>query len=164
MSMLCEQIERFIREMMDEALEIELRRNELASHFNCAPSQINYVLATRFTVDRGYLVQSKRGGGGYVRVVRLRVQPEAYLLHLVRERLHLSVSQPEAMAITSTLRSQGWIAPREERLIDSMLRDEALTVPVGAKDAMRAGMLRAVVMEILESRTNLMLTDAADPY
>ena len=55
--------------MTQDENEIELKRNELAEYFNCAPSQINYVLATRFTPDHGYLIQSRRGGGGgYIRI------------------------------------------------------------------------------------------------
>ena len=65
---------RFIKALMaDETPEIELRRNELAEHFQCAPSQINYVLATRFTPDHGYVIESRRGGGGYIRIVRMEI-------------------------------------------------------------------------------------------
>ena len=64
MRLLSDSIEDFIKTLMeDETYEIELRRNELAEHFQCAPSQINYVLATRFTPDHGYVIESRRGGG-----------------------------------------------------------------------------------------------------
>ena len=66
MRLLSDSIEAFIKTLLeDENREIELRRNELAEHFQCAPSQINYVLATRFTPDHGYVIESRRGGGGY---------------------------------------------------------------------------------------------------
>ena len=71
MAQLSDTIERFIKDLMSEDAHVELRRNELAQHFGCAPSQINYVLATRFSVDHGYLIESRRGGGGYVRIVRM---------------------------------------------------------------------------------------------
>ena len=67
MAQLSDTIERFIKELMSEDAFIEVRRNELAQHFGCAPSQINYVLSTRFSVDHGYLIESRRGGGGYDR-------------------------------------------------------------------------------------------------
>ena len=70
MAQLSDSIERFIKELMEEDAQIELKRNELAQHFGCAPSQINYVLATRFSVDHGYIIESRRGGGGFVRIVR----------------------------------------------------------------------------------------------
>ena len=65
MAQLSDNIEHFIKELMCDDTHIELRRNELAQHFGCAPSQINYVLATRFSVDHGYIIESRRGGGGY---------------------------------------------------------------------------------------------------
>ena len=64
---LSDSIERFIKTLLEqEETEIELKRNELAEYFGCAPSQINYVLATRFTPDHGYVIESQRGGGGYI--------------------------------------------------------------------------------------------------
>lgn len=72
MRLLSDSIEDFIKALMedeqDQQQAIELRRNELAEHFQCAPSQINYVLATRFTPDHGYVIESRRGGGGYIRI------------------------------------------------------------------------------------------------
>ncbi len=65
LAQLSDVIEQFIKDMLDEGAQIELKRNELAEHFGCAPSQINYVLATRFTLNHGYIIESRRGGGGY---------------------------------------------------------------------------------------------------
>lgn len=61
-------IEKFIKDLMEEDNSIQIQRNELANLFSCAPSQINYVLTTRFTIDRGYYIESKKGGGGYVQI------------------------------------------------------------------------------------------------
>ena len=73
---LSDAIEQFIKTMLtQEAPEVELKRNELAEYFNCAPSQINYVLATRFTPDHGYIIESRRGGGGYIRIFRMAQDP-----------------------------------------------------------------------------------------
>ena len=80
MAQLSDTIEKFIKDLMEEETHVELRRNELAQHFGCAPSQINYVLATRFSVDHGYVIESRRGGGGFVRIVRMRESPEGNLL------------------------------------------------------------------------------------
>ena len=66
-------IENFIRELFGAENSIELRRNELASYFNCVPSQINYVIQTRFTTERGYIVESRRGGGGHIRITRVKI-------------------------------------------------------------------------------------------
>ena len=70
---LSDTIEQFIKTMLvEETQEIELKRNELAEYFNCAPSQINYVLSTRFTPDHGYIIESRRGGGGCIRIFRMK--------------------------------------------------------------------------------------------
>ena len=70
---LSDTIEQFIKDLMqqEQQAEIDLKRNELAEYFHCAPSQINYVLSTRFTPDHGYVTSSQRGGGGYIRIVRI---------------------------------------------------------------------------------------------
>ena len=81
MAQLSDSIEQFIKNLMEEDRQIDLKRNELAQHFGCAPSQINYVLATRFSIDHGYVIESRRGGGGYVRIIRIqRIGPDRGLL------------------------------------------------------------------------------------
>ena len=81
---LSDAIEQFIKTMLtQEAPEVELKRNELAEYFNCAPSQINYVLATRFTPDHGYIIESRRGGGGYIRIFRMAQDTSEHLLYLL---------------------------------------------------------------------------------
>ena len=85
---LSDTIEQFIKTMLThDENEIELKRNELAEYFNCAPSQINYVLATRFTPDHGYLIQSRRGGGGYIRIFRMQQDTSEQLVYLLEERV-----------------------------------------------------------------------------
>ena len=79
-------IENFLTELFGDENSILISRNDLAQYFNCAPSQINYVLSTRFTVDKGYAVESKRGGGGYVTLIKL-TDDEHYLSELVTNSL-----------------------------------------------------------------------------
>ena len=71
MASITDKIELFINELMNNSNSIQIKRNELANLFNCAPSQINYVLMTRFTIDRGYYIDSKKGGGGYVQITKI---------------------------------------------------------------------------------------------
>lgn len=74
MANLADKIERYLKEHLSRTEILEVRRAMLAALFDCAPSQINYVLTTRFTPERGYLVESRRGGGGYIRIIRLNIK------------------------------------------------------------------------------------------
>ena len=89
MSILADKIEQFIlHKLLEEEEEnIVLRRNELADELDCAPSQISYVLSTRFSNDKGFLVESRRGSGGFVRIVRLRPKQQDRTPVLLEERL-----------------------------------------------------------------------------
>ena len=142
-------IESFIKEMLgDDSPEVELKRNELAEYFGCAPSQINYVLATRFSPDQGYLTESRRGGGGYIRIVRVVQSGQQQLGYLIRERIGDSLSEEEAMRILSALRDRGAITAEEAELMASAVGSRALSVPVSAeiKAAMRAKIMKSMLM------------------
>ena len=76
-------IENFIRELFEDENSIELKRNELAGYFNCVPSQINYVISTRFTTERGYIVESRRGGGGHIKITRISMSRNDALRHVL---------------------------------------------------------------------------------
>ena len=127
MAQLSDNIEHFIKELMCEEAQIDLRRNELAQHFGCAPSQINYVLATRFSVDHGYIIESRRGGGGYVRIVRMQERDEGNLLDALLSRVGNSVTEETANAIN------------------------ALALPVSAKDVLRAAVLRNMLIQVFRN-------------
>ena len=77
-----DQIAKIIEEMLDRSGgTAEVRRNDLASQIGCVPSQINYVITSRFTPERGYIIESRRGGGGFIRIVRVRMTANEYLMH-----------------------------------------------------------------------------------
>ena len=117
MAQLSDSIEQFIKELMCEEQHIELRRNELAQHFGCAPSQINYVLATRFSVDHGYIIESRRGGGGYVRIVRMQEREEGNLLEALLNRVGNSVDEDTANAIITHLKDLKLVTVNEAKLM-----------------------------------------------
>ena len=114
MRLLSDSIEDFIKALMedeqDQQQAIELRRNELAEHFQCAPSQINYVLATRFTPDHGYVIESRRGGGGYIRIMRLASTSREELLQSLYQRIGMSIRSADAMKIVDHLESEKVVA------------------------------------------------------
>ena len=76
-------IEEFIKEMFLEDDFIEIQRNDLAQYFNCVPSQINYVISTRFKPSQGYYVESRRGGGGHIRIQKVNITKSNYLMHAI---------------------------------------------------------------------------------
>jgi transcriptional regulator CtsR len=150
MSVLSDTIEKFIKNLMSEYEgRIELQRNELAQHFNCAPSQINYVLATRFTPDKGYIIESRRGGGGYIRVVRLRVDQGDHLVKLVTTRIGEEISERDAQDVICRLAESGAVTERERALMSAAVSDKALGVPVSIKGIIRAGILRQLIFVLL---------------
>ncbi len=148
---LSDSIESFIKTLMSqEEPEVELKRNELAEYFGCAPSQINYVLATRFSPDHGYIIESRRGGGGYIRIVRVVQSGAQRLMYLVNERIGDSITEAEAVRLIHQLVEQGLIAPGEGDVMRAAVSQQAMAVPIpdAIKDAMRARSLRTMLTTI----------------
>ena len=151
MAQLSDSIEHFIKDLMHEDAHVELRRNELAQHFGCAPSQINYVLATRFSVDHGYIIESRRGGGGYVRIVRMQSRGESNFLELLLNRVGNSLDEETANAIISNLRERNMVSAREAALMRSAVSRSALALPISAKDVLRAAVFRNMLVQVFKN-------------
>ena len=149
MKPLTDSIEAFIKSLLEEGqAQVDVQRNELAQYFRCAPSQITYVLSTRFTPDHGYVIESRRGGGGYIRIVRLRESRGSNLLYLINKRIGNTISLRDSEAIISQLLESEVITDNEARLMRAAVSTEAISLPVALKDALRAGVLRAMLLEI----------------
>ena len=151
MAQLSDSIEQFIKELMSDDAHIELRRNELAQHFGCAPSQINYVLATRFSVDHGYIIESRRGGGGYVRIVRMQNRGEKNLLETLLERVGGSIDEDTANAIISNLYERKMVTRNEALLLKASVARNALALPISAKDVLRAAVFRNMLIQVFRN-------------
>ena len=148
---LSDAIEQFIKTMLtQEAPEVELKRNELAEYFNCAPSQINYVLATRFTPDHGYIIASRRGGGGYIRIFRMTQDTSEHLLYLLHERVGDSIDALAASHLVQQLRERERVTDGEAAMMNAALSPQALSLPLPAemKDALRARILKNMLLEV----------------
>ena len=148
---LSDSIESFIKTLLsDESDEVELKRNELAEYFQCAPSQINYVLATRFSPDHGYLTESRRGGGGYIRIVRVVESGSRRLMYLINERIGDSLSEEECVRLISQLKEQEIITADEAALMVASVSTRAMGVPVqdSLKNALRARMMKSMLTSI----------------
>lgn len=157
---LSDTIESFIKTLLSqEETEVELKRNELAEYFGCAPSQINYVLATRFTLDDGYVIESRRGGGGYIRIVRVAESTQQRLTYLINERIGTAISQEEALRLIGQLCQQQVITPSEGEIMRAATSSQALAVPIpdGVKDALRARSLKTMLMAV--ARQNRSVTE-----
>ncbi len=151
MAQLSDNIEQFIKDLMHEDARVDLRRNELAQHFGCAPSQINYVLATRFSVDHGYIIESRRGGGGYVRIVRMQTRSESGFLDMLLNRVGNSISEETANAIISNLAEKGMVTGNEAALIRSAIARSALSLPVSSKNVLRAAVFRNMLIQVFRN-------------
>ncbi|HOA91812.1 MAG: CtsR family transcriptional regulator [Bacillota bacterium] len=134
-------IEKHILELLNESQKdyIELQRRQLAETFRCVPSQINYVLQTRFTPERGFIVESRRGGGGYIRIVRLYEEPD---WELVKAKLKTRVKRDEVQPILNLLVEEEIIQPDEARLIDLIIKTEEENLD----DRLRAMLFRSLVV------------------
>ncbi|HHW47553.1 MAG TPA: CtsR family transcriptional regulator [Clostridiaceae bacterium] len=151
MARLSDIIEAFIKEMID-AMDgtIEIQRNELANQFNCVPSQINYVIDTRFTIDKGYYVESRRGGGGYIKIKRAKInRPENYLMHTITS-MGDSISQQSAEVFINNFIDYEVISKREGLLLKAAISDKILgAVPLPKRDELRADLLKNMLMSLL---------------
>ena len=148
--LISDNIERLIEKMLDDGGGLaELRRNDLASQLGCVPSQINYVITSRFTPERGYITESRRGGGGYIRIVRVNMTGNEYLMHFFQV-IGDSVDEKEARAYLINLRDNGLITDREARLIASAVSSGALgKLDKDEKNKVRADILRHVILTLL---------------
>ena len=102
-----------MKEILGDSAQIEIRRSEIANHFDVVPSQINYVIKTRFTIQNGYLVKSKRGGGGYIRIERVNLLDNIDVLNSLIQTIGDSIRERDAFAIVQTLYDEKVITQRE---------------------------------------------------
>lgn len=148
---LSDSIESFIKALLEQDnAEVELKRNELAEYFGCAPSQINYVLATRFSPDHGYLIESRRGGGGYIRIVRVVHSGAQQLMYLMNERIGDAIGEQEAGRLIAQLVDQRQLTPAEGDIMRAAISSQALALPLpdAMKDALRARSFKAMLSSV----------------
>ncbi|MEY8441969.1 CtsR family transcriptional regulator [Lactobacillaceae bacterium 24-114] len=141
-------IEKYLKQILDKSSQIEIRRSELADHFDVVPSQINYVIKTRFTIQHGYLVQSKRGGGGYIRIERVNLLDDVDMLDSLIQAIGDSVSERDAIDIIQTLYDEKVLTRREGDLILAALSKQALNV----NDCKLEAQLRARILISIVNR------------
>lgn len=148
MAKLSNSIEEFLNELIEEANgALEIQRSKISDHFNCAPSQINYVLTTRFTPYKGYYVESRRGGGGFIRIVKVEFQDHEKSLDLFRDFIGDSITKDKSDLLIKELRRRDFISSREAELIRVSLSDRSLSLSDN-RNILRANILKNILLVI----------------
>ena len=141
-------IEEFLKEMLKTEDELEIQRNELAEQFNCVPSQINYVISTRFKPSQGYYVESRRGGGGHITIKKINVTQSNYLMHIVTS-IGDKITAKEVDIFISNFLSDDIVTEKEAKLLKVATSDNVLTVPIEIKDNLRAKIFKNMLINLV---------------
>lgn len=142
-------IEEFIKDLLKEDDELEIQRNELAEQFNCVPSQINYVIATRFKPSQGYYVESRRGGGGHIKIKKINVTKSNLIMHTINS-MGDSITGNEVDIFISNFLSYGIVSEIEAKLLKVATSDNVLIVPQEIKDRLRASIFKNMLLNLVE--------------
>jgi len=136
-------IAKMIEDMLNETEGmIEIQRNDMASKFGCVPSQINYVITSRFTSERGYIIESRRGGGGYVRIIKKQIHKNEYLMHFfyaIGGELELNT----ALTFVNNLYANEIITEREKNLM-------TIALSFIENNFLRADIMRQIILSVME--------------
>lgn len=140
-------IEQYLKKVleMSEKEIVEIKRSEIADKFQCVPSQINYVINTRFTMEKGYIVESKRGGGGYIRIMRVQTYDFAELIDQLLSLIENRISQNSAEHVILRLVEEEVISQREAKIMLSVIDRSVLYIDLPYRDELRARMLKAML-------------------
>ena len=140
-------IEEYLKNILKDSPHqaIEIKRSDLAEKFQCVPSQINYVIKTRFTVEKGYIVESKRGGGGYIRIRRIQHVTHAQLIDEILYLIQPEVSQSKAADVIERLIEHEVITERESELILSATDRKVLAFPLPLRDEVRSRIMTSML-------------------
>ncbi|RKN65163.1 CtsR family transcriptional regulator [Paenibacillus ginsengarvi] len=144
-------IEQYLKNILQQSPNgvVDLQRSELADRFQCVPSQINYVISTRFTLEKGYLVESKRGGGGYIRIQQVELpSKEAIHVHIF-STVGEQIDQATAEGIIYQLAEGCFISTREANLLKAAMSRDVLKLKLPQRDEVRASLLRAMLIALL---------------
>lgn len=144
-------IEEFLKQLIEESKgkTIEIQRNELARYFDCSPSQINYVLTTRFDYAQGYYIESQRGGGGYIKIKQLIFDEEDNIYHIIMKEIGDRITQNQGNRLIISLLNRGVISSREAEIMRAAIDDTALISPFNIKDQIRANIFKNMLAALL---------------
>jgi transcriptional regulator of stress and heat shock response len=140
-------IEGYLKSILEQEQDgmAEIKRSEVAEKFQCVPSQINYVIKTRFTTERGYMVESKRGGGGYIRIVRIRPNSRIELIDQVVRGLDGGSTQSMAEDVIRRLIDEDVLTEREANMIHAAVHRQTLLSQLPERDLLRSRIMQAML-------------------
>lgn len=147
-------IEEYLKSVLAKHEEIEIRRSEIANRFDCVPSQINYVINTRFTIQQGYLVESKRGGGGYIRINRVKMLDEVELIDHMIDVIGSSINEKDGIMVIQSLFTEELISKREAKLMLIPIDRTMLTGETRIDNRLRANILKTMLESLRYQELN----------
>jgi len=151
MSNISDLIEQYLKSLISNSQEdfVEVQRSQLALRFSCVPSQINYVLTTRFSTGHGYLVESRRGGGGYIRIVKIPLDQRVGLILNICDLIGDAITQNEAEGLLRRLVEEELISLREARVMQAAVGRFPPVLAAQAQESLRAAILKAMITAVL---------------
>lgn len=141
-------IEHYLKQILEQSGQVEIRRADIALRFNCVPSQINYVIKTRFTIPKGYVVESKRGGGGYIRIEKVQLLEDVNLLEELHDGIEDQLAFDECVAVIQTLFQQNKLTKKEGELFLAVCHNQTLQLNLKDANQLRSRMMKALLMRL----------------
>ncbi|MGO4937365.1 CtsR family transcriptional regulator [Fundicoccus sp. Sow4_H7] len=141
-------IEAYLKSFLKHQEHIEIKRSDVAEHFDCVPSQINYVINTRFTQEHGYMVESKRGGGGYIRILKIELVDKADQIDQMKELVGQKINQRSSTNLIQTLYNREIITKREAAMIIAITEKSALQNHTNQEQELRAMILNTFLDQL----------------
>ena len=138
-------IESYLKNVLHKNETVEIRRSEIADQFNCVPSQINYVINTRFTIQQGYVVESKRGGGGYIRIMKVNLVDEMDILNALGDLVPEELSAREGNHLLQNLYENKLITKREAQMMSLMMEKDTFPSNVKSAAEVRSNMMKKLI-------------------
>ncbi len=145
-------IEKFIINLLENSHNgvLEIGRNQMAEQFSCAPSQINYVLSTRFTPYKGYYIESRQGGGGYIRITKVCINQYEDINHIIVNTIGNSITLNKSYHIIESLLEEKIITITESHIMKSAIGDRSLSSHGVDKNILRADILKNMLLILVK--------------
>ncbi|EXJ23674.1 Transcriptional regulator CtsR [Alkalibacterium sp. AK22] len=147
-------IEAYLKKVLKQKEQVEIKRSEIAQIFDCVPSQINYVINTRFTIQKGYLVESKRGGGGYIRIIKVQVLDDLDMLNTMIDIIGETITEKDARSVVQKLYDEDIITKREAKLMLVAMDKSLYTGDRRIDDRVRSNLLRTMLANLKYEEPN----------